>query len=76
MMPYSAPPSIVVRGDPSDDAVLCTGNRTFELKIAETSNALLLSPGLCLPTNPSKCAYQVFQSYVICGWLHLKAHVT
>lgn len=42
---------IVIRGDPGDDAVLCTGNRTYELKVAETSNALLLSPDLCLPSN-------------------------
>ena len=42
---------VVVRGDPSDEAVLCTGNRTYELKIAETSNALLLSPDLFVPSN-------------------------
>ena len=36
--------SLSVRGFKSDSAVLCTGNESFEMKEAETSNSLLLLP--------------------------------
>ena len=35
-----------------DDAVLCTKDTTFELKVAETSNTLLLTPSLSDPNTP------------------------
>ncbi len=37
---------LVIRGDSSDDAVLCTEDKTFELRAADTSNMLLLAPSL------------------------------
>ena len=41
--------SVVIRGEASDDAVLCTRDKTFELRVADTSNMLLLAPSLTLP---------------------------
>lgn len=35
---------IIFRGDEEDDATLCVGDDTFDVRIAETSNTLLLSP--------------------------------
>lgn len=42
---------VVIRGDPSEDAVLCTAEKTYELREADTSNALLICPTLSLPKN-------------------------
>ena len=36
--------SVVIRGDKEDDAVLCTDRVTFDLRLADTSNSLLLVP--------------------------------
>ncbi|KAF6197704.1 hypothetical protein GE061_008670 [Apolygus lucorum] len=37
---------LYVRGRPTDKAVVCTRDQTYDLKSAETSNSLLLVPGL------------------------------
>ena len=44
----------MIRGDPSEDAVLCTDDKTFELRIADTSNALLITPTLILHKDAGK----------------------
>lgn len=44
--------SVVIRGQPSDDAMVCTESRTYELKLVETSNTLLLAPSLMTPKDP------------------------
>lgn len=36
--------SVTIRGDHQDEAVLCTEKATFDLKMADTSNSLLLVP--------------------------------
>ncbi|XP_069815939.1 sister chromatid cohesion protein DCC1 isoform X2 [Dendropsophus ebraccatus] len=36
--------SLVIRGDKADHAVLCSQNKTYDLKIADTSNLLLFIP--------------------------------
>ncbi|KAG9478650.1 sister chromatid cohesion protein DCC1 [Eleutherodactylus coqui] len=36
--------SLVIRGDKGDHAVLCSQNKTYDLKIADTSNLLLFIP--------------------------------
>ncbi|XP_072007355.1 sister chromatid cohesion protein DCC1 isoform X2 [Engystomops pustulosus] len=36
--------SLVIRGDEGDHAVLCSQNKTYDLKIADTSNLLLFIP--------------------------------
>ena len=43
--------SVTVRGDHQDEAVLCTEKATFELKMADTSNSLLLVPRCALPKD-------------------------
>ena len=41
--------SVAIRGDHQDEAVLCMDKATFDLKVAETSNSLLLVPHCSLP---------------------------
>lgn len=43
--------SVAIRGDHQDEAVLCTDKATFDLKVAETSNSLLLVPHCALPKD-------------------------
>ncbi|XP_028983777.1 sister chromatid cohesion protein DCC1 [Betta splendens] len=52
--------SLVIRGDKDERAVLCSGDRTYELKIADTSNLLLFVPGCKTPeelTNSQESAH-------------------
>ena len=37
---------VVIRGEQGENAVLCTEGATYELRTADTSNALLLVPSL------------------------------
>ncbi|CAB3229623.1 unnamed protein product [Arctia plantaginis] len=37
---------LIFKGDPDENVVLCTGNKTYDVKEAETSNSLLLIPDL------------------------------
>ncbi|XP_029359232.1 sister chromatid cohesion protein DCC1 isoform X2 [Echeneis naucrates] len=41
--------SLVIRGDKDEHAVLCSGDKTYDLKIADTSNLLLIVPGCRTP---------------------------
>ncbi|KAM4568290.1 sister chromatid cohesion protein DCC1 [Fundulus diaphanus] len=41
--------SLVIRGDKDEHAVLCSSDRTYDLKIADTSNLLLFVPGCRTP---------------------------
>ncbi|KAM4705773.1 sister chromatid cohesion protein DCC1 [Rhinophrynus dorsalis] len=41
--------SLVIRGDKGDHAVLCSKDKTYDLKIADTSNLLLFIPGCRTP---------------------------
>lgn len=43
--------SVAIRGDHQDEAVLCTDKATFDLRVAETSNSLLLVPHCSLPKD-------------------------
>lgn len=36
--------SLIIRGDKDERAVLCSGDKTYDLKIADTSNLLLFVP--------------------------------
>ena len=60
---YIYPCSIMIRGSPSDSAVVCTNDKTYELKLVETSNALLLAPRLLTPQDSG--------TSVLCPLLHL-----
>lgn len=42
--------SLVIRGDKDEHAVVCSGDTTYSLKIADTSNLLLFVPG-CRPAD-------------------------
>ena len=57
---------VVIRGDLQDDAVLCTEKETFNLKLAETSNTMLLTPNTCLPETPGMVWYRLRSLCV--GW--------
>ena len=48
---------MAIRGDHQEEAVLCTDKATFDLKMADTSNSLLLVPECALPKDE--------------GWKHL-----
>lgn len=37
------------KGDSNESAVLCTETKTYDVKEAETSNSILLLPGLTFP---------------------------
>lgn len=50
-------PRLVIRGDSNDDAVLCTKDKTFELRAADTSNMLLLTPSLAFSGDTSEINY-------------------
>uniref|UniRef100_A0A8D0E8Y4 Sister chromatid cohesion protein DCC1 n=1 Tax=Salvator merianae TaxID=96440 RepID=A0A8D0E8Y4_SALMN len=41
--------SLVIRGDRDEHAVLCSKDKTYEMKIADTSNTLLFIPGCETP---------------------------
>ncbi|XP_071965830.1 sister chromatid cohesion protein DCC1-like [Antedon mediterranea] len=42
---------LIIRGEKTDHAVLCTDNKTYDLKLAETTNALLLVPDGVTPSK-------------------------
>jgi len=48
--------SLVIRGDAADAAVLCTSDRTYELREAETSNSLLVLDSLSWPEEMERAA--------------------
>lgn len=41
--------SLIIRGDKDERAVICTEDKTYDLKIADTSNLLLFVPGCKTP---------------------------
>ncbi|XP_068381669.1 sister chromatid cohesion protein DCC1 isoform X2 [Eschrichtius robustus] len=41
--------SLVIRGDKDENAVLCSKDKTYDMKIADTSNMLLFIPGCKTP---------------------------
>ncbi|XP_018887409.1 sister chromatid cohesion protein DCC1 isoform X2 [Gorilla gorilla gorilla] len=46
--------SLVIRGDKDEQAVLCSKDKTYDLKIADTSNMLLFIPGCKTPDQLKK----------------------
>ena len=45
--------SLVLKGQPDDNVVLCTDDKTYEIKEAETSNSLLILDRLQFPKDIS-----------------------
>ncbi|XP_034242645.1 sister chromatid cohesion protein DCC1 isoform X2 [Thrips palmi] len=68
--------SLVFRGDKNESAVMCTKNRTFDVKVAEISNALALVPEILWGgdtksnssheerTLSNKCVAKIFYEYL------------
>ncbi|CAB4032442.1 Sister chromatid cohesion DCC1, partial [Paramuricea clavata] len=59
--------SVVIRGELQDDAVLCTEKETFDLKLADTSNTMLLAPNTLLPEMPEFKSSESIRESEICG---------
>lgn len=51
--------SVVIKGEPDAEAVLCTARRTYALKIVETTNSLLLVPPVQVHMHVLCCIWQV-----------------
>ena len=47
--------SFVIRGDIHEEAILCTKHASYEIRAADTSNALLLLPSLQTPHLKGIC---------------------
>jgi hypothetical protein len=47
-----APCSVIIKGTPSSEAVLCTDSTTYALRLVETTNSLLLAPALEVKVRP------------------------
>jgi len=45
---------LTIRGDESENAVLCSSNKTFDIKEAETSNSLMMLDKVIFPVNIEK----------------------
>eukprot|EP01112_Ceratiomyxa_fruticulosa_P023030 TRINITY_DN8644_c0_g1_i3.p1 TRINITY_DN8644_c0_g1~~TRINITY_DN8644_c0_g1_i3.p1 ORF type:complete len:412 (+),score=86.80 TRINITY_DN8644_c0_g1_i3:232-1467(+) len=43
--------TVSIKGNPNDEAVLCTSEHTYSLKLAESSNSMLLIPGKLIQEN-------------------------
>lgn len=59
--------SLVIRGDKEERAVLCSGDKTYDLKIADTSNVLLFVPGCKTSeqmTDSSQNGHHIFHTQV------------
>nr|XP_046191932.1 sister chromatid cohesion protein DCC1-like isoform X2 [Oncorhynchus gorbuscha] len=58
---------LVIRGDQDERAVLCSEDKTYDLKIADTSNLLLLVPGCLTPdqlTTDNQASSQLVHSQI------------
>lgn len=44
LLPRGMPGRVVIKGAPDEDAVMCTEDKTFALKLVETTNLQLLLP--------------------------------
>ncbi|KAG8010201.1 Sister chromatid cohesion protein DCC1 [Nibea albiflora] len=60
--------SLVIRGDKDERAVLCSGDKTYDLKIADTSNLLLFVLGCRTPdqlTNSQESSHVAHAQYTM-----------
>ncbi|NXW14836.1 DCC1 protein, partial [Circaetus pectoralis] len=58
--------SLVIRGEKDEQAVLCSKDKTYEMKIADTSNMLLFIPGCKTPEqlNADQASCNVIHSQI------------
>lgn len=59
------PISLIIRGDKDEHAILCSEDKTYDLKIADTSNLLLFVPGCKTPDQlPDSSTSQLMHAQV------------
>lgn len=58
--------SLVIRGEKDEHAVLCSKDKTYDMKIADTSNMLLFVPGCKTPEelNADQASCNIIHSQV------------
>uniref|UniRef100_A0A6J0U1P2 Sister chromatid cohesion protein DCC1 n=1 Tax=Pogona vitticeps TaxID=103695 RepID=A0A6J0U1P2_9SAUR len=58
--------SLVIRGDREEHAVLCSKDKTYDMKIADTSNTLLFLPGCATPEefSPDKPTSNILHTQI------------
>lgn len=58
--------SLVIRGEKDEQAVLCSKDKTYDMKIADTSNMLLFIPGCKTPEelNADQASCNIIHSQV------------
>ena len=59
-------PSLVIRGEKDEQAVLCSKDKTYDMKVADTSNMLLFVPGCKTPEqlNADQASCDIIHSQV------------
>ncbi|KAI0219466.1 Sister chromatid cohesion protein DCC1 [Lamellibrachia satsuma] len=62
--------SLVVRGEKTDQAVLCTKDQTYDIREAETSNTLLMMPQFDFPSQLESHSEPVILHRTVCAMKH------
>merc|ERR1711874_47816 len=66
----SAGDILTIRGDETENAVMCSRDKTYDIKEAETSNSLLLVPSIVLPETISKSGSRSLSCSSVSGIFH------
>ena len=66
----SAGDILTIRGEETENAVMCSRDKTYDIKEAETSNSLLLVPSIVLPEAVSKSSSRSLSSSSVSGIFH------
>ena len=61
---------LTIRGDETENAVICSRDKTYDIKEAETSNSLLLVPSIVLPETISKSSSRSLSCSSVSGIFH------
>ena len=61
---------LTIRGQESENAVICSKDKTYDIKEAETSNSLLLVPQIVLPGSISKSGSRSLSFSSVSGIFH------
>ena len=61
---------LTIRGQESENAVICSKDKTYDIKEAETSNSLLLVPEIVLPGAISKSGSRSLSFSSVSGIFH------
>jgi len=66
----SAGDILTIRGDEVENAVICSRDKTYDIKEAETSNSLMLVPHIVLPNTIPKTGSRTLSSSSVSGIFH------